>query len=141
MQGKTGGSRLSTDDTKKGALGALAALAGTLPRSESPGLGLSSLWTRPEVRGLYYNGQVLRLDGYKFVGCRFDNCVLHVSSDNFELIQCVIDSTTRIEYSAKVSKLIKLFVGRYHWASQVFPAFFLPTKNSDGSETISDRGY
>lgn len=133
---------MSTDDTKNGALAnALAALANAPQRSNTSPLGLASLWTRPEVRGLYYNGQVIKLDGYKFVGCRFDNCVLQVSSDNFELVQCVIDATTRVEYSANVSKLIKLFVGRYHWASQVFPTFFLPTKNPDGSETISDKGY
>lgn len=133
---------MNTDNNPKGGLfNALAALSNKdQPKAVDP-LGLASLWAKPEVRGLYYNGQVLQLDGYRFVGCRFDNCVLQVSSDNFEIIQCVIDKSTRIEYSTSISKVIKLFLGRYPWAFQHFPPFFIPTKNPDGSETISDRGY
>ena len=134
---------MTTDKTQKGglpnALSALAEKPQSLP--PPPSLGLASLLGKPEVRGLYYNGQVLQLDGYRFIGCRFDNCVLRVASENFELIQCVIDPSTKIEYSKGIAKLLKLFLGRYSWAAGAFPAFFLPTRNADGSETISDRGY
>lgn len=95
------------------------------------------LFTRPEAQGLYYNGKIVQLDGYRFVGCRFDNCILKIASDNFELIKCVIDNTTRIEYSHGLAKVIKLFLGRYPWAYEYFPNF-TPIKNQDGSETISD---
>ena len=40
--------------------------------------GLLNFFDRPEVKGLYYNGQRLVLDGYSFIGCRFDNCTLLV---------------------------------------------------------------
>lgn len=130
---------MSTDETKIGALAsALATLGANNGPRDTQSLGLASLWKRPEARGLYYNGKVIKLDGYKFIECRFDNCVLQVNSDNFELVQCVIDASTRIEYSNGLSKIIKLFLGRYHWTLQFFPAYFLPTKNPDGSETISD---
>lgn len=110
-------------------------------QAKSPlSLGLAGLWTRPEVRGLYYNGQTIQIDGYKFVGCRFDNCVLQVNTDNFEFIQCIIDESTKIVYSNNLSKIIKLFLGRYKWALQYFPSYFTPTQNHDGSETISDQG-
>lgn len=133
--------RLSTDDTKKGIIAnALAAINANQQPSGTQSLGLASLWIRPEVRGLYYSGKVLKLDGYRFVECRFDNCILEVNSENFELVQCVLDASTRIQYSTNVTKLIKLFLGRYHWAAQYFPAYFIPTKNPDGSETISDQG-
>lgn len=132
---------MSTDDKSGNALvQALAALGNKQqPGGLSPSV-LGALWATPEVRGLYYNGKTVTLDGYKFVGCRFDNCVLRVNSTNFELIQCVIDATTRVEYSTSICKLLKLFLGRYHWAQSFFNAAFLPTRNPDGSVTISDRG-
>ena len=132
---------MSTDNTAKGIIGGLLAAATGRQDPHTPQTsGLASLWTRPEVRGLYYNGKVIQLDGYKFIGCRFDSCVLRANCDNFELVQCVLDTSTRIEYSTNLAKVVRLFLGRYEWAWNYFPAFFLPTKNADGSETVSDRG-
>jgi hypothetical protein len=134
--------KLSTDDTSMGLLASALreAALGAKPRPPQS-LGVASLWTRPEVKGLYYNGKAIKLDGYRFVECRFDNCVLEVNSDNFELVGCVIDGSTRIQYSSNLAKVIRLFLGRYQWATaQYFHSFFLPTKNPDGTETISERG-
>lgn len=93
---------------------------------------------RPEVRGLYYNKQTLTLDGYSFIGCRFDNCKLLVSSLNFDLIKCVVDPSTEIAYSSSVLKIIQLFNSRYPWASEHYADYFVPKQNEDGTITISD---
>lgn len=128
---------MNTSSNSGGALGIIAnAINPQKPRPQQ--LGLAS-WLRPEVKGMYYSGKALTLDGYKFVGCRFDNCVLQVTSDNFEIIECVIDKTTRIEYSTNISKIIRLFLGRFDWATQYFPEF-VPTKHANGSESITDYG-
>lgn len=132
---------MSSEDNK------IADIAGIL--SQSPqysalntglfGMGnISNVFGRPEVRGLYYNGQRLTLDGYSFVNCRFDNCILEVTSTNFDLIQCVVDPSTRFEYGPMVLKIIQLFNSRYDWAYQHFPQF-APIVNPNGSITISDR--
>lgn len=117
-------------------------LAEALRKQDSPekkSLDVASfMWHRPEVKSLYYNGQTVKIDGYKFIACRFDNCVLQVSTDNFEFDRCVIDPSCRVEYSSNLAKVVKLFLGRFSWAVGNFDPSFLPFKNSDGSETISD---
>ncbi|GAB5604612.1 hypothetical protein [Sideroxyarcus sp. TK5] len=96
------------------------------------------LFGRPQVNGLYYLRKKISLDGYTFIGCRFDGCNLEVSSTNFDLINCVIDASTTITYAPSVLKIIKLFNSRFPWAAQHFPGF-VPTANADGTITISDR--
>lgn len=130
---------MSNDKTRPDTLAnGILGSAISLPSSaQSP--GLASFWARPVVNGLYYNGKEIQLDGYKFVGCRFDKCLLKVNSDNFELINCVIDQSTQIQYSRNVAKVLKLFLGRFSWSWTWFP-LFVPAKNPDGSETIADQG-
>lgn len=110
---------------------------GITPPPPNSGLGLANIFVRPEVKGLYYNGQSIALDGYSFIGCRFDNCNLHISSLNFDLIKCVVDQSTTISYGSSVIKVVKLFHSRHPWALQYFPGF-VPTQNADGSITISE---
>lgn len=38
---------------------------------------------KPVLKGAWYNNQRFQIDGYKFVECRFDNCILDVSSGEF----------------------------------------------------------
>lgn len=120
----------------------LASLLGLTSPPSKPSASLSGLmhlnFGRPEVKGLYYNGQTLTLDGYSFVNCRFDNCVLDITSTNFDLIQCVIDPSTTIKYGSTVLKIIQLFNSRYDWAYQHFPGF-VPVRNENGTITISER--
>jgi len=105
----------------------------------APQYGLSGIFGRPHVQGLYYNSKTITLDGYEFVGCRFDNCILRVSSTNFDLKSCVIDAATRIEFGEPVTRIIRLFLGRYQWSYTLFDSWFTPTRNADGSQTISKR--
>ena len=99
--------------------------------------GLASLFQRPEVTGLYYNGTKVVLDGYTFNRCRFDNCTLEISTLNFSLVHCIIDNTTVIEYGAEVAKLIKLFNARFPWAYSSLP-LFVPQKHADGTMSVVD---
>lgn len=99
---------------------------------------LAELLYRPEVRGLYYNGQDINLDGYTFIGCRFDNCRLHVASTNFQLLNCVIDPQSTIIYGTEVIKIIRLWNSRHEWADTHFPGF-VPTRNANGTITIADH--
>jgi hypothetical protein len=96
---------------------------------------LAQYMVRPTVNGLYYNGKVVKLDGFKFVGCRFDNCKLVVGSSSFELENCVIDPSTLIEYGAEPVKVIRLFNSQYGWGHGVPPAF-TARRNADGSITV-----
>jgi hypothetical protein len=100
---------------------------------------LDQFFSRPVVRGLYYNGKALKLDGYKFVGCRFDNCTLVVESPNFELMDCVVDQSTAIQYGVEPIKIIRLFNSRNEWIYANLPAF-APIRNPDGTITIKG-GY
>lgn len=91
---------------------------------------------RPVANGLYFNGKLIHLDGYKFIGCRFDNCTLMVGTGNFELVNCIIDPSTVIQYGVQGLNVIRLFNAHNEWMHHNFPVF-TPTKNADGSITIS----
>ena len=119
----------------------LAAAFGAGPSSSPNNSAGDFLTFRPEVRGLYFNGKTVDLDGFRFIGCRFDNCVLRLRTTYFDIINCVLDTSTRVEYSGELAKVLQLFIGRYDWVTpEYFPVNFLPIKNPDGSITIVDRG-
>ncbi len=96
---------------------------------------LSALSQRPELRCVYFNAREFKIDGYKFVGCRFDKCKLHVTSANFEIENCIIDASTTILYGGEIVKIIRLFNSRAQWVYQQAP-HFAPTLNADGTITI-----
>ena len=96
---------------------------------------LSSLLVRPEIKDVWFNAKEVKLDGFLFVGCRFDNCTLILSSTNFEIENCYIDASTKISYAGEIIKPIQLFNSRYDWVYQNAP-YFAPTKNADGTITI-----
>jgi len=100
----------------------------------SPGF-LASMLYKPEVNSAWFNGKEVKLDGFRFVGCRFDNCKLTISSTNFEIENCFIDKSSQIVYSGDIVKPIRLFNSRYDWTYENMP-FFAPTKNPDGTITI-----
>jgi hypothetical protein len=94
---------------------------------------------RPEVSGLYFNGKHVRLEGYRFVGCRFDNCQIEIASHNFEIIGCVIDASSSFNYMGDVLNVVKLFNSRVgDWVYNAFPDFS-PIRHKDGSITIESR--
>ncbi|MFC3471999.1 hypothetical protein ACFOHT_19435 [Massilia oculi] len=96
----------------------------------------ANFYSRPVVEGLYYNGKTVTLDGFHFVGCRFDNCRLLVGSTNFELLNCVIDPSTVIQYGPETVKIVHLFNSRNEIIFQNAPSL-APRRNPDGTITIN----
>lgn len=96
---------------------------------------LSTLGQLQDVHGLWFNNKSLMLDGYRFIGCRFDSCSLHINTTNFELINCHIDDRTVITYGANTLKVVKLYNSRNQYAYQNLDVF-APEKNLDNTITI-----
>ena len=99
--------------------------------------GLGALGQLQEVNGLWFNNKNFSLDGYRFIGCRFDSCTIHIATTNFELIDCHIDQNTIITYGPSPLKVIKLYNSRNEYALSHL-SVFAPERNPDG--TISIRG-
>ena len=103
------------------------------------GQGLSSLRNlvqNTQVTEVWFNNKNVTLDGFTFVGCRFDNCTLYISSVHFEMHRCFLDSSNTIYYSSGTAKLIRLFNSRYSWTYEQIP-MFAPVKHEDGTITIT----
>ena len=99
--------------------------------------GLGALGQLHEVNGLWFNQKKILLDGYRFVGCRFDLCTLHITTTSFELVDCYIDDRTIISYGSDTLKIVKLYNSRNVNAYSLAGSF-APDRNADG--TISIRG-
>ncbi len=107
-------------------------------KSEQPmsTLGLwAGLLQKPELTGMWYHAKEIKLDGYKFISCRFDKCKLHVTSTNFTLDHCIIDDDTVILYGSEIMKPIQLFNARYDWVYKSAPDF-APKRYPDGTISI-----
>ena len=96
---------------------------------------LSAMLSLPEVKDVWFQNQEVKLDGYRFVHCRFDSCQLSVSGTDFILERCFIDSQTTIQYLGSTIRIIKLFLGRWKWAYQNMRGF-VPTRHDDGTLSI-----
>lgn len=92
-----------------------------------------------KVTGLYFNGKTIRVDGYHFIGCRFDNCLLEVMTDNFIIEKCVIDERCNVNFYGGPTRVIQLFSRIYENPEATFGREFSPTRHKDGSITI--RGW
>lgn len=120
---------------------ALRKLGPTSPEmAEKPAPPTYGFPHRPVINSAWFNGKTIYLDGYRFVGCRFDKCTIHVNSPNIELIRCVIDPTSTLVWGDRVSNAMRLYLSRFPWASTTyFNEHFLPIQHPDGSITVEDR--
>ncbi|WP_133249049.1 hypothetical protein [Pseudomonas sp. B1(2018)] len=87
----------------------------------------------PVVRGLWYSQKIIKLDGWVFEECRFDNCKLIIESPYFSIRNCYIDATNAIEVNGvlmNVVKFINLIPGQ-----QSHP-YYNAVKNPNGTITI-----
>lgn len=89
----------------------------------------------PVVKGSYFRGQPVHLDGYRFEGCRFDNCHIFVNTTNFELDHCILDPSSIMIFGEDLIKVIRLFNREAEWGSHY--ASWGPQKNTDGTITIT----
>lgn len=96
---------------------------------------LLDLYSKPEVKNVWFNAKEIKLDGYTFRNCRFDNCKLQITSTNFELDSCFIDPTTTIIFGTEIAKPIRIYNVHNDWVYEKLP-FFAPQKNSDGTISI-----
>jgi hypothetical protein len=100
-------------------------------------LGSADLFGKRKVEGLYFLNKKIAIDGYSFSGCRFDNCTLIVITTNFDISNCIIDTSCTIEYGNEVTKIIQLFNSRFPKAYEYFAQPFVPIRNADGTITIT----
>ena len=134
----------NAERTGGGLIGGGLGIGFGLGLSGTPGLyplnAIAQLAGKVEVKGLYFNNQTVYLDGYRFIGCRFDNCLFKLSSTNFEVLRCVLDPTTRVEYGGGLQKVVQLFTGRLPWVhtGNFFPQGFVSIRHPDGTESIQD---
>lgn len=86
--------------------------------------GISPLW----VQSLWYHNQIIKLDGWAFKSCRFDNCVLVIETPNFALDSCYIDPSTQVEVHGMLINAAKLI--------SIRDTGLRPTWNPDGTVSI-----
>jgi len=90
---------------------------------------------RPAVKGQWFNGARLELDGYTFTRCRFDNCELGISTPQFRLVDCWVDPNCRIFYRGNTINVIQLFTNSLGLDPKVWGGF-IPRRNPDGTISI-----
>ncbi|WP_438284235.1 hypothetical protein [Pseudomonas alabamensis] len=99
--------------------------------NQAPG----SAW--PVVKGLWYNKQVIKLDGWHFENCRFDNCLLIAESQFFSIKNCYIDKSNNIDVRPALRGVVQLGNFASHLQGQPIAA---PTWSSDGTVSFGIGG-
>jgi hypothetical protein len=107
----------------------------TLRPADLAARGIVGQFQKLEARNLWFNAQAVSLDGYRFIGCRFDNCTLTVTTTNIELINCHISENCRILWGGEPLKVIQLFCKDFPWIRESMPNF-AAKQNPDGTITI-----
>jgi len=103
------------------------------PRSEVTALA-ARVWALtnielPRVRGNWYHHQAIELDGYRFEGCRFDNCALVTRLGAFVMDRCKIADCQVLYFDGAV-RVVNLYnVSAREWI-QRWPGLG-PTFNPD----------
>lgn len=87
----------------------------------------------PNVECLWYNHKVVKLDGWSFEGCRFDNCRLVIETPYFVLKNCYIDSSNFIELKGSLINAVEFLNLTSKGAGHTS---YWPKRNADGTVTI-----
>jgi hypothetical protein len=107
--------------------------------NQYPGGVLATLMAKyaelPKLEGCYYRDQNFQIDGYHFVSCRFDRCVLSIASANFKLENCVVDDTTRFYFDTDPTKIVKVASLKWPWIANGAPTLSA-TWNANGTFSI-----
>ena len=111
----------------------------TKPFADSIGSGVSTFEVAqmPEMKFAYFKDKEITLDGWRLIGCRFENCTLNVSSTYFSMERCFVDSETVVMWQGDAIKLIQLFHMRNDEVRAGNPEF-AAIKNPDGSYTLGE---
>jgi hypothetical protein len=87
----------------------------------------------PKIENLWYNQKVVRLDGWNFYGCRFDNCRLIIETPYFILNNCYIDGSNTIELHGSLMNAVRFLNITSHGAGH---STYKPVRNIDGTISI-----
>src|SRR5437867_10443665 len=96
---------------------------------------LSALLTGalPEIQKQWFFRTRVSLDGYRFVRCRFDQCIIDTRTGNFEIDGCAF-SNCDFFYAGQAERIVKLFNITATEAYHKWP-WLAPTVNADGTLT------
>lgn len=87
----------------------------------------------PVNDGLWFHHKVVKLDGWHFVGCRFDNCKLVIDTPYFVLRNCFIDGSNLIEMQGALVNAVQFL---NLTPGQALKQMFQPTRNPDGTYSV-----
>jgi hypothetical protein len=86
----------------------------------------------PLNENLWFHHKVLKLDGWCFVGCRFDHCKLVIETPYFVLKNCYIDESNFIQLQGALINAVKFM--------NIMPGqtahSFHPVRNPDGTISV-----
>ncbi|WP_460061008.1 hypothetical protein [Pseudomonas sp. S2_A05] len=124
---------MSKEDNNHGLLQGLNAYVGHGSKNEAPPPPPPPFLKYPSVDGLWYNNKVIKLDGWNFQSCRFDNCRLIIETPHFTVKNCFIDGSNSVEIQGVLMNAVKFL--NMNAPMAVHP-FYQPTKNPDGTVSI-----
>ncbi|KZL37547.1 hypothetical protein VT47_20160 [Pseudomonas syringae pv. syringae] len=88
----------------------------------------------PVVKGLWYQNKVVKLDGWFFEACRFDNCQLIIATQYFALKECFIDSSNEIVLEGSIINAVQL--ANFDKEDYQGQHAYWPKRSYDGKITI-----
>lgn len=82
----------------------------------------------------WFHNEVIEIDGWHFVGCRFDGCKLIIKTANVALERCMVDKTTKFHIKSSVVTPVQA----YNSELPIIPGFeyFWPDYHEDGTISI-----
>ena len=97
------------------------------PPFDIPSLLGSLAAAQVRKRRQYFLNETIKLDGFYFEECRFDQCVLFTETGDVHLKDCVIGPGTSLQIGSRLVNLAKLF-----WIFGLFPPGWQPTLRKIG---------
>lgn len=88
------------------------------------------------ISGRWYQKKRVQLDGYKFIRCRFDDCILATAKGTFEIDHCFFSKCT-IEFSDAAHKIVKLYNVTATEAWTQWPSLTPTYHADDGTYSVS----
>jgi hypothetical protein len=89
----------------------------------------------PVISNQWFHDQEIKLDGWHFKSCRFDNCSFRLDTPYFAFEDCFVDENSAMTLSHYLVDVIKLFHLRNKHVRETDP-YFAPVFNVDGTFSI-----
>ena len=62
--------------------------------------------------GQWFSNAVVDMDGYHFTRCRFDSCSLRSAGGDFQMTECYVSETNKVQVPLSAWRQLKLLVHR-----------------------------